>query len=279
MASKSIRPAGEQLSRIKDILKKGKVACLTGAGISCESGIPAFRGKGGLWEKYEPDLYGNLPGLSSVFRNDPGELVDFIGDFYDVLLRSKPNPAHLCLSYLEKNLILSAVITQNIDNLHQKAGSRSVVELHGNAFRVRCQGCGYSLTLESGRITEMLALLKKARESRSRVLRVLSRYCPRCGKCGERFRIDIVFFGEPLPGEAFERAQQLLNGCRTLLIVGTSLVVYPAASLPLYAKERGVKIIEINQEPSALSDISDYRIMGKAAEILPEIVKMMEEGE
>lgn len=276
MAKKITRSVGKELGKIKNILKKGKVICLTGAGISSESGIPVFRGKGGLWETYDPETYGNMPGLISVFSKDPEKLVDFVTEFYNVLLKSKPNPAHLSLSYLEKSALLKAVITQNIDNLHQQAGTRSVVELHGNAFRIRCQDCGVTLTLEKDRIKEMLVLFHRARKSRKEVLKILSRYCPRCAKCGGRFRVDIVLFGEHIPEEELNRSQELLNDCRTLLIVGSSLVVYPAASLPLYAKERGAKIIEINQEPSALTDICDYKILGSAAEVLPEIVRLLD---
>ena len=278
MDRKNIRPADKKLSLIKNLLKKGKVVCLTGAGISSESGIPTFRGKGGLWETYDPQVYGNMPGLVSVLRKNPEKIVDFIREFYSVLLKSKPNLAHLSLFYLEKNGIIDGVITQNIDNLHQKAGMRSVIELHGNAFRIRCQSCGLELTLENDRINEMLVLLHRARKSRIQVLKVLSRYCPRCLKCGGRFRLDIVLFQEAIPEEAFNRARQALSRCRTLLIVGSSLVVYPAAALPSYAKDLGVKIIEINQEPSALSNIADFKIMAPAAEVLPEIVKMLEPG-
>jgi NAD-dependent deacetylase len=276
MAKKSVRSADKEVIAIKNILKKGKVVCLTGAGISFESGIPTFRGKGGLWESYDPEIYGNMPGLISILRKSPEKLVDFIRDFYNVLLRSKPNPAHLSLSYLEKNSLLKAVITQNIDNLHQQAGSRSIVELHGNAFRIRCQGCGVTLKLEKDRVKEMVSLLEKAKHSRTEVLKIFSRYCPRCSKCKGRFRIDIVLFGEQLDENELSRSRELLDDCRTLLIVGSSLVVYPAASLPLYAKKQGAKIIEINTEPSALAGICDFKIMGPAAQVLPEIVKLLE---
>jgi NAD-dependent deacetylase len=275
MAAKNVRPADKEIAAIKNIIKKGKLVCLTGAGISHESGIPTFRGKGGLWETYDPDLYGNMPGLVSVFRKSPEKLVDFISDFYNVLLQAKPNPAHLSLSYLEKSSLLKAVITQNIDNLHQQAGTRSIIELHGNAFRVRCRNCATTLKLEKERVREMVSLLEKARKSRVEVLKIFSRYCPRCLKCKGRLRIDIVLFGEQLDEENLSRSRELLDDCRALLIVGSSLVVYPAASLPLYAKKRGAKIIEINSQPSALSDICDYKIMGEATKILPEIIKVL----
>jgi len=121
----------------------------------------------------------------------------------------------------------------------------------------------------------MVSLLKAARKSSGDVLRIFSRYCPRCLKCKGRYRIDIVLFGEQLDENDLGRSRELLDDCRALLIVGSSLVVYPAASLPLYARERGAKIIEINSEPSALSDICDHKITGAAAEILPEIIRTL----
>jgi NAD-dependent deacetylase len=261
---------------IKKSFKKGNVVSLTGAGISFESGIPTFRGKGGLWESYDPQVYATMEGLVSVFRDSPGKFIDFISDFYNMLLKVRPNLAHISLCALEKAGILKSVITQNIDNLHSRAGMHSVVELHGNAFRIRCQGCQGKITLEKDRVAEMVKLLEKNRDSRIKLLRVFSRYCPRCKICGSRFRIDIVFFGEMLPQDELTRAYKLLDNCKVLLVVGSSLIVYPAAALPLYAKERGAKLLEVNSEPSALSDLCDYKIIGKAGEILPQIVGLLD---
>ena len=247
---------------------------MTGAGISAESGIPTFRGKGGLWEKYDPQIYANTEGLLSRFRRYPADIVNFMVDFYSLLLKARPNPAHLALSVLEKDNILSAIITQNIDNLHQVSGSRSVIELHGNAFRIRCTECPRKITLEEDRLKEMIDLLKINQNSRIKILKIFSRYFPRCS-CGSRFRIDIVLFGEMLPEESLSQAYKQLDNSDTLLLVGTSLVVYPAASLPLYAKEKGAKLMEINNEDSAFSDFCDYQIRGRASEVLPEIVKAL----
>jgi NAD-dependent deacetylase len=273
MAQRKSKPIDNEIAKITSILKKGGIVCLTGAGISHESGIPTFRGKGGLWETYDPETYANYQGLVSIFRRDPEKLVGFISDFYNILLRSKPNNAHFSLSCLEKSGLLKGVITQNIDDLHQQSGTRSVVELHGNAFRVRCQGCQAALKLEKDRIKEMVSLLETVKGSRIDILKILSRYCPRCVKCKQRFRIDIVLFGEQLRENDLDRSRELLNDCRVLLVVGSSLSVYPAASLPGYAKAAGAKIIEINPQASALSDICDYRIIGAAEDVLPEIVK------
>ena len=259
---------------IKNNFKKGEVVCLTGAGISAESGIPTFRGKGGLWEKYDPEVYANTEGLISVLRRDPEELVNFIVDFYSVLLKAAPNPAHRALALLEKENILSSTITQNIDDLHRQAGSRNVIELHGNAFRIRCMKCCKTTVFEKDKIREMLGLLKINKDSYIKILKVLSRYFPRCATCGLRNRIDIVLFGERLPQDELTRAYKELDNCSAFLLLGTSLIVYPAAALPLYAKERGAKLIEINSEPSALSDSCDYRIIGRASEALPEILNV-----
>lgn len=259
---------------IKDNFKKGKVVCLSGAGISAESGIPTFRGRGGLWEKYDPQIYANTQGLLAKFRRDPASIVNFMVDFYATLLPARPNPAHLALSVLEKEHILKATITQNIDNLHRTAGSRAVIELHGNAFRLRCTKCPRKIALQGDKLREMIELLKNSRNSRMKILKVFSRYFPRCD-CGSRFRIDIVLFGEMLPQDELSMAYKQLDNCDTLLLVGTSLVVYPAASLPLYAKDKGAKLVEINNEDSAFSDFCDYQIRGRASEVLPEILKAL----
>jgi len=267
----------ELVNYLKSAFNKGKVVCLTGAGISAESGIPTFRGKGGLWERYNPEVYAQREGLISLFQDKPADLVDFIVDFYSLLFKAKPNPGHLALGVLEKENRLRAIITQNIDNLHQEAGNRNVIELHGNSFRIRCEACLKTLTLEKDRLREMVAWLKRNRDSKVKILKVLSRYFPRCA-CGGRYRIDIVLFGELLPQDELSRAYKYLDEADTLLIVGTSLLVYPAASLPLYAKEKGAKLIEINNEKSALSEMCDYKIAGKASEVLPGILNLIKEA-
>lgn len=259
---------------LKYAFNKGKAVCLTGAGISAESGIPTFRGKGGLWERYDPEVYAYREGLISLFQEKPADLVNFIVDFYSLLFKAKPNPGHLALGVLEKENRLRAIITQNIDNLHQEAGNRNVVELHGNSFRIRCEVCLKTLTLEKDRLKEMVAWLKRSRDSKVKILKVLSRYFPRCA-CGGRYRIDIVLFGELLPQDELTRAYKYLDEADALLIVGTSLLVYPAASLPLYAKEKGAKLVEINSEASVLSEMCDYKIMGKASDVLPEILNLI----
>lgn len=258
---------------IKDNLKKGSCVALTGAGISVESGIPPFRGKGGLWEKYKPETFAYTKGLINTLRNQPEQLADFVNDFYGILLDAEPNPAHFALTSMQKNTILKSIITQNIDNLHQASGASDVVELHGNSYRIRCGECFKQQSLDKEQLKEMCALLSKNKKSYKGILKVLSRYFPHC-KCGGRFRIDIVLFGEVLPEEALAKAYRELDKCRLLFLVGTSGMVQPASSLPLYAKEGGAKIIEINSARTALSDLCDYTIIGPASESLAEILRI-----
>jgi len=260
---------------IKKNFKKLNVVCLSGAGISAESGVPVFRGRGGLWEKYDPEIYANTEGLISILRTQPDALANFIIDFYSILLKARPNPAHIALSLLEKEGILTSVITQNIDNLHRQAGSRSVIELHGNAFRIKCPGCQRKIILERERIRELIQLLKINQDSHLKILKLLSRYFPRCN-CGSRYRIDIVLFGEMLPQDELSHAFRQLDKCNVLLVIGCSLAVYPAASLPLYAKEKGAKLIGINSDSSAILELCDYKINGKASEVMTEILRILE---
>lgn len=260
----------EILNLIQKSISNGKFVVLTGAGISSESGIPTFRGKGGLWEKYNPAIYANLPGLTSVFLSRPERIVSFITDFYQILLKAKPNPAHLALAQMEKKGILSSVITQNIDNLHQEAGSKKVIQLHGNAYRMRCGRCNKAYNMDRERIEELLEDLGTNKFSRRHLLKALNKYFPRCS-CRGRFRPDIVFFGEMLPEDQLRAAYDELNKCSLLFLIGTSGIVYPAAGLPSYAKEKGAKIIEINNEPSAISYLSDQVLLGRAGEFLPAI--------
>lgn len=265
----------EKKEFISKRLKEKDIVCITGAGISAESGIPTFRGKQGLWGKYEPRTYATPEGLLSVLRTRPHDLANFIVSFYSGLINADPNAAHRALSSLEKKGFLNTIITQNIDNLHQEAGNRHVIELHGNSYRLVCMGCQHKLILDKKRLKEFTELLKEAHGSYYKILEALSRYFPRC-RCGNRYRIDIVFFGETLPEEALAMAYAQLKDCKTLLLIGSSFVVHPASSLPLYAKEKGAVLIEINEEPSALSGYCDIHLLGKASEIMPEIMKLAE---
>ena len=228
-------------------IKEGKfVVALTGAGISTESGIPDFRSKNGLWSKYDINEYGYL---DSFLRN-PKKVWKMIADMISSFGKSNPNAAHYTLAEMEKMHILKAVITQNIDNLHQEAGSKNVVELHGNYRRLTCMSCRKKYGIEEISL-EMLP--------------------PRC-KCNGIIKPDIVFFGETLPKDALIKAFDLINKCDVMLVIGTSCVVSPAAELPVIAKQNGATIIEINMEDSMISHIVDYKLQGKAGEILPKLL-------
>lgn len=206
------------------ILANQPCITLTGAGISAESGIPTFRAKGGLWDKFDPAVYASI----EVFREDPAKYWSIRGEFIRRYDDYRPNSGHTALVELEAQGLLAHVITQNIDGLHRKAGSRKVTELHGSLREIFCLTCG--------------------REYRApHVPRAQEGAAPRCG-CGGVLKPNTVLFGEPLPPRALETAVALASSCRAMLLVGTSAVVQPAASLPFLARERGAKVIEVNIE-------------------------------
>ncbi len=225
-----------------------RTAALTGAGISVESGIPPFRGKGGLWEKIDPMTVAHI----DAFLDDPKRVWQvLIKQMTDVLDSARPNPAHVGLVDLERIGLLQTVITQNVDGLHQMAGNSDVIEFHGNFAWLRCLDCG--------RRTASAAL-------------DLARMPPRCA-CGGILRPDCVFFGEMIPHDALVRSQQVSAACDAMLVIGTSATVQPAASMPLIARDNGAVIIEINPEPTGLSSrISDLTLLGNAGRIVPQLV-------
>ncbi len=234
------------IKEVAGILRNTKKAvALTGAGISVESGIPAFRGSQGLWEKWDPRIF-----EISFFRKDPVQGWQLLMEMDKMMMGAKPNQGHLGLVELERMGILQAVITQNIDGLHQEAGSRDVVEFHGSARRLRCLKCAKSWTHDQVSFD------------------TLPPYC----SCGGVIKPDIVFFGEAIPQDAGISAYSASQYCEVMLVVGTSAVVAPASHLPVMAKQSGAKVIEINMEPSALGKVSDYVLIGSAGEILPQII-------
>ncbi len=233
----------------KDILQSKKTIAFTGAGISVESGIPDFRGTGGLWEKYDPEEYAHI----HAFYANPDRVWSMLKEMFVLVMEARPNLAHLGLAELERMGLLSSVVTQNVDGLHQAAGSKNVIEFHGSHRTLSCLKCstkiaGSSLTMED-----------------------LPARCPRCSSL---LKPDVVFFGEPIPWEAQTLSFKESRSCTAVLVIGTSAVVYPAASIPVTAKENGATIIEINKEPTPLTDeISDYLICGSAGQIVPAIIE------
>lgn len=259
----------DDIAAVRKILSEGRVVAITGAGVSQESGIPTFRGVGGLWEKYPPEDFATPDGLMRVYKHDLPRLTQFVRDFYLALTEATPNRAHFGLAKMEEDNILSGIITQNIDDLHARAGSKKVMELHGNAFRLRCMRCAKKKMFS---IVEIRRLLDHASSgpSKLKMVKMITHFFKKCD-CGSRMRIDIVLFSEPLPSDVWQEAWQSIEEAKTVLLVGTSGVVYPAASLPVHAKELKKKIIEVNLERSDLSDLVDHVLLGKAGEILDQL--------
>jgi NAD-dependent deacetylase len=236
----------------KDLSGARNVVALTGAGISVESGIPPFRGKGGLWEKIDPMEYATI----EAFTQDPVKVWNvLIKEMKEIIDQAEPNEGHKGLARLAEMGILTTIITQNVDGLHQMAGNEDVIEFHGNFAWHRCMACD-------------------ARQETTEM--DLTHIPPRCD-CGGIYRPEVIFFGEMIPPEALSRSQQISAGCDAMLVVGTSATVQPAAYMPAIAKRSGAKVIEINPEPSPLTgSISDYLVKGNAGEVMSGIVTELE---
>lgn len=245
----------DSISKAADFLKSADTAvAFTGAGISTESGVPDFRSPGGIWDRYDPDLF-----TIQTFRSNPEEAWKKMLEIGREMLKSgvEPNPGHNALVDLEKMGILKAVITQNIDNLHQEAGNspEKVIELHGNLRQLECMKCGR----KTGQSED---LLEKEDD-----------IPPKCIKCGSIMKPAAVFFGEQLPKQALLRAQSVSQDSDAFLVVGSSLTVHPAASLPAQAVQTGADLIIVNRDPTPLDDRAEVVIQGDAGKVLPEIVK------
>ena len=223
---------------------------LTGAGVSTESGIPDFRSPTGLWAQFDPLEFGSI----DAFRRDPIKVWSFYKPRISRLTDARPNPAHLALAELEQHGLVQAVVTQNIDLLHERAGSREVVEVHGSIRTATCPGCGARYELE-----RVLALLAEAD-------------APACPACGEIVKPDVVFFGELLPPEAIDRAYKLAHAAALMLVVGSALEVYPIAGLPEETLAAGGKLAIINRGPTPYDGRANLRIDGSAGEVLPAVV-------
>ncbi len=246
----------EILGAAKLLKESKKVVVLTGAGISVESGIPDFRGPDGLWKRFSPEKVGTI----TSFLSNPEEWWKMAQELAPVLFNAEPNPGHIALAELEKMGKVEAIITQNIDGLHQKAGSKNVVEVHGNVRNASCVQCKKKHGIEY-----VISEVGKGN------------FVPRCTDCNGIVKVDVVMFGEMLPEEAISEAYRLAQECDLLLVVGSSLVVYPVAALPGMALNRGAKTVIINMEKTGYTKYADYHIYGKAGEILPQIVEALKE--
>jgi len=245
----------------KLVLESKNTIVLTGAGVSTESGIPDFRGEGGIWEKYKPEIYGNI----QSFLRDPSKFWQMAEKVAPNLFKAKPNPGHLAIADLEKMDLIKAVITQNIDELHQKAGNVIVYEVHGNINRFNCIGCKASYTKDQ--------VLRKLKKEKS--------YPPECDYCTAPLKPSVVLFGEPLPNFEIYQSRALAQEAEVMLIAGSSLTVAPICDLPLYTLRDGGKLIIVNDKPTDLDERAEVVIRHKTGTVLPliveEIKKMKEE--
>ena len=250
----------------EDLIKTRYAIALTGAGISTESGIPDFRGPSGIWTR-DPQAERRAYQRYERFQSNPKEYWEerlsspsLLGDLEKMI----PNPGHDALAELERMGILKWIITQNVDNLHQRAGSQKVLDYHGNAFKLRCVSC---------------VARYDSKEFDLERLRRENQLPPRCQKCGGIIKADTVHFKEPIPADVAQQSLEEAEKCDLILICGTSAVVYPFANLPRVAKDRKFAketiVIEINAEPTPLTErkISDYLLQGKTGQILPKIVE------
>jgi NAD-dependent deacetylase len=229
-----------------DFTQFQRVVALTGAGVSAESGVPIFRGEAGLWRQYRPEELAT----PRAFARDP----KLVWEWYDwrrgLIAECQPNPAHHALVGIEARLPDFTLVTQNVDGLHRLAGSRHVLELHGDIWRMRCTRQGTTLVDRTTPLPEIP---------------------PRCAECGALLRPDVVWFGESLPGDVLEAAFAASAACNVMLVVGTSAVVQPAATLPLIAKQNGAVLVEINPQPTPLSDYADLTLRQPATHALPQL--------
>jgi NAD-dependent deacetylase len=238
------------LERAAGLLRAAdRVAVLTGAGVSAESGVPTFRGGGGLWEGHRVEEVAT----PSAFARNPEMVWRFYNARRAALRTVRPNPGHHALVALEERLGPNhfTLITQNVDGLHRAAGSRSVLEIHGSLARVRCTGCA------------------RVEDCPGEALQDL----PHCGPCGALLRPDVVWFEEMLPEGVWEKAVTAASACGCFLVVGTSAVVYPAAGLIGTARARGCPVVEVNLEPTAVSHRVDVGLYGPSGEVLPRLVE------
>jgi NAD-dependent deacetylase len=242
--------AATERARLAELVREARsVVALTGAGISVPSGIPDFRTPGtGLWERVDPMEVAHI----DAFQADPARFWSFYGERFATLSGKQPNGAHLALVALEQRGLLDAVITQNVDMLHARAGTRRLVEMHGSIATCTCLACGGSVPLEEAR-----GRLREAAEG-----------VPRCEECGRALKPAVVLFGELLAAPALERARELCEGADVLLCIGSSLEVHPVAGLPALTAAAGGAVAIITQGPTPLDGLAAVRLSGDVVEEL-----------
>lgn len=227
-----------------------EVVAFTGAGVSAESGVPTFRGPDGIWSKFSPQELASM----DAFMKNPELVWEWYAHRRTIITSIAPNPGHEALARLERLVKRFALVTQNIDNLHRRAGSQNVLELHGNIERSYCMRCG---------------------KPAAQVPEPVKGTVPKCG-CGGILRPDVVWFGEMLPEDTWEQSTIASQRADVFFSIGTSAVVYPAASLPPLAKRNGAFLVEINPDPTPLTPDVDVFLQGPSGRILPAIVDAFE---
>ena len=235
------------MSQVRQWLDDGSsIAVLTGAGVSAESGIPTFRGQGGLWKQYRPEDLAT----PQAFARDP----KLVWEWYDwrrgLIARAAPNPGHVALAEIERRARKFTLITQNVDDLHERGGSRNVLHVHGSIWTVRCLDCHTETTDMRVPLTDLP---------------------PRC-QCGGLLRPGVVWFGEALPPRVWASAERAAREADLFLVIGTSAVVYPAAGLAQIAKASGARVVEINLAATPLSGEIDESLEGPSGELLPQLI-------
>ena len=235
---------------ITDKLKNAKkIVFVTGAGISQESGIPTFRGTDGLWRKHDPMQLATI----DAFYDDPKLVWEWYEDRRKNILQAKPNPGHSAIAELEKYKDVT-VLTQNIDGLHQRSGSTKVLELHGSIIRIKCSVCNFKDNIPSS----------------------FEELPPKCSSCNNILRPDVVWFGESLPQDIWNQAIIEAKSCDVMIIAGTSLVVSPANTLPVYAKQNNALLVEVNPEETIMSSEMDFSLKMTSAKALPNLITIFE---
>ena len=233
---------------ISTLSDAGRVVALTGSGVSAESGIPTFReAQTGLWERYDPQELAT----PEAFARNPRLVWEWYEWRRHLVAEAEPNPGHLALAELGRRIPGFTLVTQNVDGLHGRAGSRNVIELHGNILRSKCS------------LEDEVVQPEEHDDS----------VPPRCARCGASLRPDVVWFGELLPFEALEAASEAARECDLLLSIGTSSLVYPAAALPYEALENGAALVEVNPSETPLTPHADYSLRGSVNEVLPNLLR------
>lgn len=243
------------IGRLAQLIQENQpCVVLTGAGVSTESGVPDFRSPTGIWAEFDPREYATL----GAFRRDPVKVWRFYAPRFAMLTEAEPNRAHVALAELERRGLVRAVVTQNIDLLHERAGSHDVVEVHGSISTSSCPACGARYEL-----TEVVPLIGAGEGA------------PHCTGCGAVLKPDVVFFDELLPPDAIDRAYELAAEARLLLVVGSSLEVYPVAELPRTTLEAGGKVAIANRTPTWVDAQAVLRLDGSAGELLAAAVEAL----